>query len=206
MEVNESRRVRAIRGELERAVKDYNDARGALEDAQLAFDVALEKFSSVRRLASEIMSGRDWYLWQMQNKNVQYAAMPIGEAIVAVLRTRAYDMAFDHAKDQSPDPFSPSADLDEIVASLEAGGFDFRTTTRNREVNGALLKLEGVTKLPNGNYEISDASVILRVMVDIVADQKQAQETFGESEAEEVGVSRDGDEERYMQPDDDPPF
>ena len=206
MAVNESRRIKAIRDELQRAVQEYNDARGALEDAQLVFDVALEKFSSVRRLASEIMSGRDWYLWQLQNKNVQYAAMPIGEAIIAVLRARAYDLAFHHAKDESPDPFSPSADLDEIVASLEAGGFDFRTTTRKREVNGALLKLEGVTKLPNGNYEISDAAVILKVMIDIVADQKRAQETFGESEGEEVGVSQDRDEERYVQPDDDRPF
>jgi hypothetical protein len=155
-------RLQAIREELERAAGDYIAAKKLFARAQVEFEAAREKFAGVRQLASDMMTGRDWYTWRDEHAGVRYACMPLGEAIADLLRDYAYDQAERHVAGKA-DQFRPYMALSEIAAELEAGGYDFKTTTPMREVNAALIRLSEAVRSSSwaNRYAHKDAPEIL---------------------------------------------
>ena len=139
-------RVKAILDELKRVVFDYTAARSDYEAARVHFEAARERLASIKKIASQVLSYDDWYRWQFSNPTVQYAGMSIGDAISHALDNRAYQCAADvvHA---TAGEFDPAMTLEQIVEELEGGGFEFRTPTPRREVNAALMKLDGIKTL-----------------------------------------------------------
>ena len=157
-------RIRAILAELNRVAMDYTEARSSFEEARTHFEAAREKFSAVKGIAAEVLSWTDLYNWEAKNPNIKFAGMAIGEAIVGALREKAVLSAIDVAGDPKH-KFSPATGIDGIVEALELGGFEFKTATTKREVNGALMKLAGIHKIPNsGLYEAEDAYEILETI------------------------------------------
>lgn len=153
-------RLRAILAELDRAANEYTEALSDFESARIRYEAARERFASVRRIANDVLGFSDWFDWRWKNKSVLYAALDVGDAIKEALRARALDMALDCSSD-SGRQFDPSMTLDEIHDALESGGFEFKSTAGRREVNAALMKLNGVTKIEaTGKYEIQDANDI----------------------------------------------
>lgn len=155
-----SARLNAIHEELDRAAAEFAEVKAAHEKALTHYNAARERFAVVKRIASGMLSFDDWYHWRESHPHVKYSGMTIGEAIVDALGTRAFVIGFEH--DGKPDDFSPTMSIQEIADELEAGGFEFKGQTPLREVNAALMKLDGVTKLPSGQYQATDAQDILQ--------------------------------------------
>lgn len=139
------RRVQAVLLQLDRVASDYKEAKESFESARVEFEAAREKFASVKQLAAGMLTSNDWWAWQQQNQSVKYAAMPIGDAILESLREHTFAAAWRSVEGEQAS-FMPHCSMDELVAQLEAGGFDFRSSTPRREVNAALLNLNGVAK------------------------------------------------------------
>lgn len=158
---DKTKRVEAIEQELDRAAEDYVEAKNEFEGARVRFGVARERFASIKRLAAAMLPSWEFYEWQGNHPNVQYAASPIGEAILSVLQGTAYSRALQHLE-KKKGAYWPWMSMDSIIDTLESGGFDFRTTTPAREVNAALIRLEGVRKHEKkGVYAIENAGEIL---------------------------------------------
>ncbi len=167
-------RVKAITAELEKTAREYTEAKESFEQERVEFEAAREKFAGVRRLASEMLTSQDWHIWRQNHESVKFAAMPIGEAIIEVLRDYAYGAAVDFltsSDNQDDQEFSPNLTTEKIVETLEAGGFEFRTTSPLREVNAALIKLDGVTKLELGGYQVANTGEILEMMRSFIAEE-----------------------------------
>jgi len=161
---DKSRRVEAIQQELDRATEDYIQSKNEFEAARVRFEVARDNFASIKRLATAMLPSWEFYEWQSGHPGVQYVALPIGEAILSALRSRAYDNATRCAEKKGI-VYYPWMGVDLIIHWLESGGFEFRTTTPGREVNAALIRLEGVKKdEESGLYAIVDADEILERM------------------------------------------
>lgn len=152
-------RSKTIWAELERATAEYLQAKHAFEQAQILFESAKEKFSGIKRLASEILDPVSLFQWQQSHPVVQYAGMSIGDVILAVLRGRA--LSSDKAEMM----------LHEIVETLNAGGFEFKTPSPLREVNAALINLEGVEKTKFG-YKISENDAIVKLVKTVLEGVK----------------------------------
>lgn len=157
-------RIKAILDELDRVAAEYAEAQRAWESARVHFKAARERFASIKRIASDMLAINDWYQWQEAHSNVRYAAMTVGEAIREALQVHTFSAAHEIADsdDPSPERFEPSLTLDQIANMLEAGGFEFKTAAARREVNAALMRLDGVKTLENGCYELEDAAEILQ--------------------------------------------
>lgn len=160
MATDKPQRIQAILGELNRAAMDYIYAKASYETTRVTFEAAREKFAGVKRLASEMLTSMDWYMWRQEHPNAMYAAMPIGEAILEVLDNHTYAVAFAYAEGGA-DKFRPFMSMEKIVEALESGGFEFRSTSPLREVNAALINLAGVTKTSSG-YQRDDAEETLK--------------------------------------------
>lgn len=158
--VKQPSRIQAIKAELDRSVTAYLAAKEECERIQVEFETAREKLGGITRLASEMLDPLDWIMWQITHTNIQYVAMPVGDAILAALHTKARISANDALNDPK-EKFNPAMALEEIYKALEKGGFMFRTATPMREANAALMQLKGVTKLHDGVYQIENAQVIL---------------------------------------------
>jgi hypothetical protein len=161
-------RVKAILAELERVAAEYVENQKQYQAAHVHFQAARERFASIKRIASEMLAFNDWNDWQAGHSNVRYAAMTIGEAIREALQVRAFDAAAAVAPspESAREHFSPGMTLEQIAEALEKGGFEFRTSTPKREVNAALIKLDGITKnAKTEEYEIGDAAEILQMFL-----------------------------------------
>lgn len=155
----QSPRVRAIQAELDKSAGEYLQVKQQYEMARIAFEAARERFSGVRRLANEVLTPEDWFDWKFKNESVQLAALPIGEAIMEGFWSHTFDTAYAHVVKHKE--FKPQMSLHELCQLLEKGGYDFRTTTPLREINGALMNLNGLVKLETGEYQREDAAEIL---------------------------------------------
>jgi hypothetical protein len=161
-------RIKAILAELERVAAEYVENQKQYQGAHVHFQAARERFASIKRIASEMLAFNDWYDWQASHSHVRYAAMTIGEAIREALHVRAFDAAAAvvHSVESARANFSPGMTLEQIADALEKGGFEFRTSTPKREVNAALIKLDGITKnTKTDEYEIGDAAEILQMFL-----------------------------------------
>lgn len=157
------RRLQAIKQELDRAVYEYTTAKETFDDAQVRFEAARARFAGVRQLATAALSSPGWWKWNREHPNVKYAALPIGEAILSVLQNQAWQAATSHVEDRTK-PFMPWMNLDKIIEELDEGGFDFRTAAPLREVNAALIRLEGTQKDELHNwYTVADLEEVLRM-------------------------------------------
>lgn len=176
-------RLNAIVAEMEKAAEDYSSAKGEFDAANVRLEVARERFSAVRRIASELLSDDDLFLWMDVHEGVRFVAMPIGQAIVDALRSAAIVSAFAIQRKKAT-AFDPAKNIDEIIQALEVGGFEFRSPTPKREVNAALMKLEGVVKLDDDRYLSVDSYDILERVVgkDTAKAITAASQTTGDDE------------------------
>jgi len=156
-------RIKVILVELEKTSNEYSAAIQNLQRARGQFEAAREKFTGIRRLASEMLTSYDWYKWREKSPGVRYAGMSIGEAVLEALEGRAYASAFSHVVHQ--EEFSPDMTMDALLPALESGGFDFQTATPLRELNAALINLKGVEKRGNA-FRVSNANEILTETID----------------------------------------
>jgi hypothetical protein len=162
-------RIKAIYTELEKSSIEYLAAKQKFEASRVEFAAAQERFTGIRRLASEMLTTRDWWMWVAKHPSIQYVGMTIGDAILRVLENRAYESAFKHAQNPQ-NVFLPVMTMNQLVETLEVGGFEFQTTTPLREVNAALINLKGVTKTPRGP-KISDADRILEQALSVQEEE-----------------------------------
>jgi len=104
------------------------------------------------------------YEWYENYPHVKYAGMPIGEAILAFLREKAVDAAVAYHNKEAK-TFQPYVFSNRIIEGLDEGGFDFRSTAPLREVNAALMKLNGVKKNEkSGRYATENADHYLAIL------------------------------------------
>lgn len=156
-------RIKVILAELETTSNEYTVAIRNLQRARGQFEAAREKFTGIRRLASEMLTSYDWYRWREAHPGVRYAGMSIGEAILEALEEVAYTSAFNHVVHQRE--FSPDMTMDTLVPMLESGGFEFQTATPLRELNAALINLKGVEK-SGIDLRASNADEILKTTIE----------------------------------------
>ena len=148
-------RMQAILAELDRVAAEYTECRALRDAANVRFEAARDHFAAVKRIANNVLGGQEWWSWASNNVNVRYAGMSIGEAIREALGHKAVIAAMDAAGDR--DAYDPALGMEELYEVLEQGGFEFASTAPRREVNAALMKLDGVNKLEDGRYEEADA-------------------------------------------------
>lgn len=160
MPVDKSVRVRAILGELDDAAKEYDDVKRQFEMSRVRFEVARERFAKTKELASVMMGHRDWFEWQSIHPNVKYAGSPLGDTIVGILYSNAWETAEIFVEKKSPG-YQPSLSLESIARILEEGGYEFKSIAPMRETNAALMKLKGVMKNSIGWYQVDNADGIL---------------------------------------------
>ena len=158
--VGQPARIQAIKDELESAAREYEVARDAFEKARVHFQVASERLASTKELASLAMDSLDWYRWRKEHFTVRYAANQIGPAIAEVLVDRAFFAASGYVTGEDPS-YSPEITQERIISDLDQGGFEFRSPTPGREVNAALIKMKGRTKMGESLYQAEDAEAIL---------------------------------------------
>jgi hypothetical protein len=157
------RRVDTMLTQLNQSSEEYATAREEFDSARIEFEVKREKFATVRRLAQAVLSSADWWHWRAEHENVQFTGLKIGEAIAEALENHAYGRAFLYHQQKSTAPFRPTLTLEQLQEAMERGGFEFRTTTPLREVNAALINLEGVRREADG-YMATNADEILKLM------------------------------------------
>lgn len=153
-------RLQAILKELESDAVHYVDAKSEFDIARVHFEVARDRLAATKKNAVEIMDWEQWFTWRRSHASVRFAASPIGEAIQELLRDYAYDRAIAYVRGDV-EVYSPFRGLSQITDELEQGGFDFRTSTPRREVNGALINLD-VLKF-TGLYAASDKNEFLAI-------------------------------------------
>jgi hypothetical protein len=152
-------RLQAVETELNRCANEYLRAKGAFEKVQMEYQLAKERFATVRRVASEVFDTGDWMDWEEEHPDVRFAGLDVGEAIIEMLRRKAYDSATAHFEENKK--YKAGMYQFQIVNVLQEGGYDFKSTTPGREVNAALIQLKGVRKSADGIYEIADSQTIL---------------------------------------------
>jgi hypothetical protein len=185
-------RVQALVTELDKLAKEYIRARDEHESKRQVFQAAKEKLVAVRKVAPDIL-GNAWHAWTKNHPEVQLVGMEIGEAIVAFLRTKAYESAIQRARSlaakDEPKEYKPSMTSVEIAEGLDAQGFEFRTASPRREVHAALLNLKGITKVEAGfghpEYQVDDHAETYQMVMEVygVSDGENGTETDGDSQS-----------------------
>jgi hypothetical protein len=150
-------REAAIIDELNSAAQNYRERRAAFEIERQRYEASLQSFIAVRRLADEVLPGVDYLTWENENPDVAMVGMDVGAAILAVLRTRAYQSAHEAAQDPKVS-YRPRMSSWEISRVLDEQGFPFKTSTPRREVHAALLHLKGVKRDMGGGRRTQDGS------------------------------------------------
>lgn len=172
---NWNAREAAITTELDRAVHEHRGAKQEATNAQVRYHSAREALASIRRLATEMLSRKAMADWLDNHPDVRFMGMSIGDAILTILEKRANEAAWAHANsrheadERNRQVYYPYMSVDEITAELESGGFEFRSITPRREVNAALLKLQGV-KREGARYRKEDSAKILERVISIADD------------------------------------
>jgi len=160
------RRVETMKTQLDQVSEEYLNAKEYFDEARVTYEVAREKFASVRRLAVNVLSPQDWYSWRSAHQSVQYTGLKLGDAIEFVLEGRAYEAAQAYWQEiarKGKSGYRPAMTLDQIQEALERGGFEFRSTTPRREVNAALINATTVKK-EKGWFTALRADEILKEM------------------------------------------
>ncbi len=153
-------RVIAMRQELNKRGAEFRDARERFEATRVSFEAARETLTGIRRLASKVLSDADCWVWKEQNPDIAYVGLSLGDAILRVLTNSAFSSAVVHHRTDGKTLYDPSMTLEDIVAELENGGFEFRTSGPLREVNAALIHLKDKEK-HGERYRSSAAPKIL---------------------------------------------
>ena len=182
-------RIAAVYDEVDKAHSDYLEAKAAYIDAQVRYESARERFSGLCRLAAEMLPTGAWNQWQDRHPEIRFFGLAIGDSIVKILDAHAFEAAWDFAYGKSKE-FRPHLSADEIQTKLEEGGFEFKGATPLREVNGALMKLEGATK-EQGRYRAADAKATLEWVQKYTADETAAQEATKNAAAEQADTGND---------------
>ena len=142
-------RIRAIEAALEKVSREYQAAKARFNAARIDFETIREQLAATKKLALQVVTLQEWHAWLDTTEDGQaiaYAGLPIGEAILGVLRAHVYDQAERVADTKKSAEFKPWMTLSEITRALENGGFEFKSVTPLREVNAALIRLAGVEK------------------------------------------------------------
>ena len=155
------RRKGVMLEQLNKASEEYVATREAFDAARIEYDVAREKFASVRRLAGNVLGPSDWWSWRFTHDTVQFTGLKIGEAIVEALQGHAYSSAWKHY--HRKEPYRPTMTLEQLQETIERGGLEFRSGAPLREVNAALMNLPRVERVGVG-YRVKDYEEILKAM------------------------------------------
>lgn len=157
-----SDRLAAIYDELDKAFGDYRATKETFVDAKVRYESSRERFSGIRKLAADMLTTSQWSAWVEKHPAAKYVGMPIGNAIKETLETNANEWAWTYVSETDPTKkhYWPFMGVERIAEVLERGGYEFRSLTPLREVNAALMKLDGVTK-KGGLYKIATADRIL---------------------------------------------
>jgi hypothetical protein len=202
-------RVRTLVAELDKLAKEYVSARDDYESTRQVFEAAREKLAAVRKVAPEVLGG-DWHLWTRKHPEVALVGLDIGEAIIAVLQSRAYASAHERIQSLKKPPgeqreYDPFLTPTQLIEELDAQGFEFKTAAPRRELHAALLNLKGVIKNPKQpwpEYAVEDHVETyrgLRTIYGLPADESDNEEITGQHEEpslfaeEEVGAAKDDD-------------
>ena len=169
-------KMKAILAELQRDADSYLQTKAEFDAIKFQFQLARERLTTTRRLASEVMGGTDWRDWRDAHPAVRYAGLPVGEAILNVLEDAAHKAAFRHVNGEVK-RFQPYYMLEAIVHQLGEGGYEFRSASPYREINMALTRLSGIEK-NNDMYAIKDADRILEYYQRKHSDAVTAAEPF----------------------------
>ena len=164
-------RIQTVHAELESAVAEYRSAKVVFERARVQFEIKRERFARTKELAATMM-GSAWYQWQVTHPDVAYTGIQIGDAILGVLANQAVRAAYQFAKGETKQYFAAMG-LDQIVQTMESGGFEFNSATPGREVNAALINLARVNKPSPGTYVIAEADDLLKMAQSDVEGSKQ---------------------------------
>lgn len=170
----EPRRIQAIKTQLDFAAEEYIEARDNFQEAQVAYESARDKLAGVKQLAGTMMSPYDWHMWADEHKNIRFVGTSLGDAILTVLSSHAYTQAWLVVSNvQLRGLYDPTMPKDSIVEQLEVGGFDFRTSTPNREVSAAMLRLEGMEEREDGTYAVISHAEILSYVREVNAESEK---------------------------------
>jgi hypothetical protein len=193
---NSNPRTRTILGELERAEVEFATAQERHVAAQAEYEAARERFIGIRRLASEALSGAEWYRWEQKHEGVKFVGMEIGDAITNVLETHAYHSAFAHLENPKENRYSPQMHVDRLIEALEAGGCDFGGSTPRRVINAAVMnKKKSVMRVAQALYRVTTADAILESAKEIAERYPKQEESRAESEKEPKGESEKVDDD-----------
>lgn len=175
--VNRSSRIEAILSELERDSTDYVVAKQEFDAKRVRYEAARDRLAATKKLASDMMDGRQWYMWRAEHPDVKFSATAMKDAIMELLSDYAFECALKVARAEGSGGglmlYSPFLDLDEITARLESGGFSFRSSTPAREVNAALINLHVVKEF--GRYAAADKDDAL-LFARSVAEEERGRE------------------------------
>lgn len=187
------RRVETMKAQLNQASQEYLAAKEQYDEARVTYEVAREKFASVRRLAFNVLSSRDWWGWRGANESVQYTGLKLGDAILFVLESYAYERTTPYwtaiARGEKA-IYRPGMTIDSIQEALERGGFEFRTSTPKREVNAALINTTSVKK-EKGLFSSVRADEILKEM-DYLKDLEEGRLEAQKNIADAIGKTQEG--------------
>ena len=193
MEDDMNPRLKAILAELEKDAQAYLTAKAEFDGVRVQFEAARERLSTTRRLGAEIMSSWDWMNWRLSHATVRYAGVPIGDAVLDVLADSARQVAKEFLDGGLGPTFDPFMSLDDIAEGLESGGYEFRSSAPNREINMALTRLTGIDK-NEGRYAIAGAEQILDKQKNLRKQADEARERtaqFGEMFRSKMQTPRD---------------
>ncbi len=195
------KRVETMKVQLNQVSEEYLAIKERFDEARVTYEVAREKFASVRRLALNVLSSQDWWTWRSQHKSVQYTGLKLGEAIANLLENHAYDVAANYwtavARKEKKAEYLPMMGLERIQETLEHGGFEFRTSTPLREVNAALINAPEVEK-DRDLFSAARAKEIL-------AEMEWVRE-FEEQQMAKEAAKKTAPKEQAKKADDDPPW
>ena len=155
-----SARIAATLKELDDAASEYTDAKSSYDVALIKYEMAREKFAKIKELAIAMLGASDWLSWVFTHEEFKYVGIQLGDAINAALRVHAHFEASTF-EPKGKSEFRPVLNLDAITRKLENGGYEFRSSAPQREVNAALINLGGVLKGKYGGYQTTDADEIL---------------------------------------------
>jgi hypothetical protein len=149
-------RINAALGALSKAANEYSESKNIYEVSRVRYELAREQFAKTKELATSMLGDRERVQWETEHRNLRFVGTPLGEAITSTLRSHAIDIAsnFDLNGKQK---FNATLALDPISQRLEDGGYEFHSSTPQREINAALINLSGITKSKYGAFEIDDA-------------------------------------------------
>jgi len=158
--------------EFHQSVKEYVEVKQEFDKIRAKLGTKWEKLKAVKSLLADCLPGTELTKIDVYYPNIRFVAMPIGDAIKATLQRHAFVSAKNHI--QNPlTPYKPALGLEEIYRILDAGGFEFQSATPRREINAALMRLQGVEPLENGRYQIADPKGKFEIMKGVLEKQNR---------------------------------